>query len=111
MRCSQRGGSARPEEDDPAEDGKGDRGGARPRSARSGGVLLVVGHRPDPVCVSCAVGDPPPKFSMCASAASTRRLPDSSCSKPSFWKIAVMFFSTLAADRNNNPAMAWFDLP
>ncbi len=52
-----------------------------------------------------------PPCSRWAIAASTRRLPDSSGSRSSFWKTAVMCFSTLPSVTWSVFAIAWLERP
>ena len=68
-------------------------------------MRFVIGSFPSVVPAS-PLPSMVPVLEMCAMAASTRRLPDSSGSSPSFWKMAVMCFSTLASERNSVAAMA-----
>ena len=72
----------------------------RGRGGRCGREGRGDAHERVPVC-----GVPPP-CSRWTRAASTLRLPESSGSRSSFWKIDVMYFSTLASETNSVEAMA-----
>ena len=84
--------------DDPAcAVGPADSGWRLGAAATGGGGVIGGAHRSAPVC-----GGSPP-CSRWASAASTRRLPESSGSRSSFWKTAVMCFSTLPSVTMERP--------